>query len=111
LYTTANVFLCASEHEGFGVPLAEAMYFGVPIVALARAAVAETVDEAGILVPNSDESSFVEAIREIVANPQKSAELTRSARERYQRMFANDAVRRRLIASIDSVLSTLQQSC
>lgn len=49
-YRVANLFACASEHEGFCVPLAEAMAFGVPIVALDRGAVGETVGEAGTLV-------------------------------------------------------------
>ena len=42
-YRLANAFLCMSEHEGFGIPLVEAMFFSVPIVAYRAAAVPETV--------------------------------------------------------------------
>jgi glycosyltransferase involved in cell wall biosynthesis len=49
-YRAAGVFLCMSEHEGFCVPLVEAMHFDVPIIAYAQEAVAETLGGAGILV-------------------------------------------------------------
>jgi glycosyltransferase involved in cell wall biosynthesis len=48
-YASASVFLSLSRHEGFCVPLLEAMKFDVPILALSRAAVPETLGEAGIL--------------------------------------------------------------
>lgn len=48
-YQLANVFLCMSEHEGFGIPLLEAMQAEVPVVAYASAAVPETMDGAGVL--------------------------------------------------------------
>ena len=53
-YTLADSFLCMSEHEGFCVPLAEAMFFHVPIVARAAAAVPDTLGGAGILLPDND---------------------------------------------------------
>ena len=46
-YQAADVFVCASDHEGFCVPLAEAMGHGVPIVAYGVTAVPETVGGAG----------------------------------------------------------------
>jgi len=42
-YRSADVFVSLSEHEGFCVPLVEAMHFGVPTVAFASTAVPETV--------------------------------------------------------------------
>lgn len=53
-YKTADVFLCMSEHEGFCVPLVEAMYFHVPILAYAAAAVPETLCGSGMLVAKKD---------------------------------------------------------
>ncbi|MBO0728931.1 MAG: glycosyltransferase family 4 protein [Acidimicrobiaceae bacterium] len=50
-YLNADVFVSASEHEGFCIPVVEAMWHRVPIVALASSAVRETVDDAGILIP------------------------------------------------------------
>lgn len=49
-YQTADFFLCMSEHEGFGVPLLEAMKMGVPVLAYRSSAIPETMDGAGVLV-------------------------------------------------------------
>ena len=48
-YQLADVFLCMSEHEGFGIPLLEAMQAQVPVVAYKSAAVPETLDGSGIM--------------------------------------------------------------
>jgi L-malate glycosyltransferase len=48
-YDIADLFLCASEHEGFCVPLVEAFYMEVPVVAYAATAVPSTMDGAGVL--------------------------------------------------------------
>jgi len=53
-YRVAAAFVCMSEHEGFAVPLVEAMHLGVPVVALARAAVPETLGGAGVVVDEPD---------------------------------------------------------
>jgi glycosyltransferase involved in cell wall biosynthesis len=50
-YRHADVFVCLSEHEGFCVPLLEAMWNGVPVVALGSSAVPETVGDAGVVLP------------------------------------------------------------
>ncbi|MCX7008732.1 MAG: glycosyltransferase [Kiritimatiellaeota bacterium] len=48
-YRSANVFLCMSEHEGFCIPLIEAMVHNAPILAYAAGAVPETLAGAGVL--------------------------------------------------------------
>ena len=48
LYRQAHVFLSMSEHEGFGVPLVEAMLMDVPILAYRCTAVADTLGDAGV---------------------------------------------------------------
>jgi glycosyltransferase involved in cell wall biosynthesis len=50
-YRRADVFVCLSEHEGFCVPLLEAMWHRVPVVALGATAVPETLGAAGLLLP------------------------------------------------------------
>lgn len=49
-YRAADLFLCQSEHEGFCVPLVEAMYFQIPIIAYNCCAIAETLGGGGILL-------------------------------------------------------------
>jgi glycosyltransferase involved in cell wall biosynthesis len=53
-YDAADAFLCASEHEGFCVPLVEAFYKRIPVFALARTAVPATMDGGGVLYAEPD---------------------------------------------------------
>jgi glycosyltransferase involved in cell wall biosynthesis len=48
-YEIGDLFLCASEHEGFCVPLVESFYMGIPVLAHAATAVPSTMDGAGVL--------------------------------------------------------------
>ena len=57
-----------SEHEGFCVPLAEAMYFGVPIVARDTSAIAGTLGGSGMLLPDSDPVFAARVIQRIVSD-------------------------------------------
>jgi glycosyltransferase involved in cell wall biosynthesis len=52
LYDVADVFLCASEHEGFCVPIIEAFHKRVPVLAYAATAVPATMDGGGVLYEN-----------------------------------------------------------
>jgi glycosyltransferase involved in cell wall biosynthesis len=53
-YDAADLFLCASAHEGFCVPLVEAFYKQIPVVAYASTAVPSTMDGAGVLHQTTD---------------------------------------------------------
>ncbi len=53
-YDVADLFLCASEHEGFCVPLVEAFYKRVPVLAYAATAVPSTMDGGGVLFDDKD---------------------------------------------------------
>jgi glycosyltransferase involved in cell wall biosynthesis len=53
-YEIADLFLCASEHEGFCVPLVESFYKEIPVLAYAATAVPATMDGAGVLYHDKD---------------------------------------------------------
>jgi glycosyltransferase involved in cell wall biosynthesis len=53
-YEVADLFLSASEHEGFCVPLTEAFYKRLPVIAYAATAVPATMDGAGVLYENRE---------------------------------------------------------
>lgn len=53
-YRAADLFLCMSEHEGFCVPLVEAMYFHIPIVAYDSSAIGHTLGGSGILLKDKN---------------------------------------------------------
>ena len=51
-YSSADVLVCCSDHEGFCVPLLEAMHHRLPVIAYGAAAVPETLADAGIVLPS-----------------------------------------------------------
>ncbi|MBN2384065.1 glycosyltransferase family 4 protein [bacterium] len=53
-YRTAHVFVSLSEHEGFCVPLVEAMFFRIPILAYSAAAIPDTLKDSGLLLEKLD---------------------------------------------------------
>jgi glycosyltransferase involved in cell wall biosynthesis len=66
-YDVADVFLCASEHEGFCVPLVESFHKQVPVVAYKAAAVPATMDGGGLLYEQKD-PALVAALLDAVTN-------------------------------------------
>jgi L-malate glycosyltransferase len=67
-YDVADLFLCASEHEGFCVPLAEAFYKGVPVLAYAATAVPATLDGGGVLYATRDPVHVAGLIEALVSD-------------------------------------------
>ena len=61
-YEAADLFLCASRHEGCCVPLLEAMYFHVPILARAETAVPDTLGAGGVLFHALDYPTLAEVM-------------------------------------------------
>jgi L-malate glycosyltransferase len=67
-YDVADVFICASEHEGFCVPLIEAFHVGLPVIAYAAAAVPATMDGGGVLVSDKEPLGVAGLIHEVVTD-------------------------------------------
>jgi len=65
-YRCAHVFLCMSEHEGFCVPLMEAMYFHIPIIAYNACAVPETLGGSGVLLDDTSPVLIGKTIHKLV---------------------------------------------
>jgi len=68
LYDVADLFLCASEHEGFCVPLVEAFYKQVPVLAYAATAVPATMDGAGVLYETRDPAEVARLMDAILSD-------------------------------------------
>ncbi len=67
-FQMADVFVCASEHEGFCVPLVEAMGHGLPIVAYANSAIPETVRDAGLLLSSKEPLVFAASVHRVLSD-------------------------------------------
>ncbi len=94
-YRSASVYLCLSEHEGYCVPLVEAMYFGVPIVARAAAAVPGTLGPGGILLSRPEPVLTSEVVARVLGDEALRGELGRRSRARLE-IFRPAVVRERL---------------
>jgi len=87
-YRSADVFVCASDHEGFCVPIVEAMGHGVPVVAYGTAAVPETVGEAGIVLPTKEPLRFAAAVARVAQDKVLHDRLAAEGRRRTTEVFA-----------------------
>jgi glycosyltransferase involved in cell wall biosynthesis len=81
-YASCDVFVSMSEHEGFCMPLVEAMHVGLPVVAYGSSAVPETVEYGGVLLPTKDLVEFAVAVNRIHSDESVRESLRAAARRR-----------------------------
>jgi len=67
-YASSDLFLCLSEHEGFCVPLLEAMAFGLPVVAYDAGAVRETLRGGGVLLRQKDPATVAGLVHRLITD-------------------------------------------
>ncbi|HKW77512.1 MAG TPA: glycosyltransferase [Candidatus Limnocylindria bacterium] len=94
-YRGATALLTLSEHEGFCVPLVEAMRSRLPIVAHAAAAIPETLGDAGILVEDRDPERVADALERVVGDQELRAGLIERGERRLED-FSRERVRDRV---------------
>lgn len=99
-YRAADVFVSLSEHEGFCVPLVEAMHFGVPTVAFASTAVPETVGDATLLLPDKDALAVAVAVRRVLTDDVLRKGMIEAGHRRVEH-FSLDHNRRRLLEALE----------
>ena len=82
LYAAAEVFCFPSLREGFGLPVAEAMAQGTPVVTSSGTATAEVGGEAALLVDPRDPGALADALARILEDRDLQADLRRAGRLR-----------------------------
>ncbi len=102
-YEAADVFLCLSEHEGFGAPLVEAMRTGLPVVAYDEGAVAETLGGTGVLLKTLDPYVIAETVYRVATDDALRRSIVERQFERAKELddFPRDE---RIVAAARSVL-------
>ena len=96
-YSESVLALVPSVYEGFGLPAAEAMSCGVPVVASDGGALPEVLGDAGIVVPARDEAAIASAVNGLLADPRKLKEMSRRGIERVEKHFKWDRAVREII--------------
>jgi glycosyltransferase involved in cell wall biosynthesis len=91
-YSVADTFVTVSEHEGFCVPLVEAMSMKLPITAYASTAIPETLGDAGIGWTERDPTLIAESIHLFVTDEPVRNALGLRGQRRYESMFTNEKV-------------------
>ncbi len=100
-YLLASVFAIASEHEGFCVPIIEAMSMKVPVVAYASSAVPATVGGAGLVLDERSPYLMAEAIDRLVRDESLNIALGMKGWQRYQQQFTNEQIEMELFRSLE----------
>ncbi|RUT14356.1 hypothetical protein DSM107010_03870 [Chroococcidiopsis cubana SAG 39.79] len=91
-YRTAHLFWSMSEHEGFCVPLVEAMWFDVPILAYKSSAIPETLGKAGLMFTNKENLIEIAALAKILVKDNPLREKVITAQRQQRNKFSPPAV-------------------
>jgi glycosyltransferase involved in cell wall biosynthesis len=106
-YRTADVFVCLSEHEGFNVPVLEAMHFDVPVVAYAATAVPDTVGDGGLLLTDKDPLVVATAVERLRSDASVRTRLVDAGRARVEN-FSIARTGPQLIESLEMLMKESQ---
>lgn len=102
-YNIADVFVCMSEHEGFCVPLVEAMEFGIPVIAHDSSAISDTLGEGGILLKEKNAIETAAMINRICVDETLRQQIYRGQKARLHD-FEYDIIKKELFDSINKFM-------
>lgn len=102
-FHAADLFLCMSEHEGFCIPLLEAMHFELPVLAYAGTAVPYTLGGSGILFDEKDYGKIAAAMDKVVKDSEYRRQIIRKQNERLKD-FQYEKIEKDFIAMIERFL-------
>jgi glycosyltransferase involved in cell wall biosynthesis len=103
-YRSSHIYLCCSEHEGFCVPIVEAQAAGLPVIAAATTAVADTVGEEQFVLPLPQEERdyFVYAalINELLDEPSIRRHIVEAGYRNVRGRFSDESIENAFLGRI-----------
>lgn len=102
-YHLADLFLCMSEHEGFCVPIVEAMYFDVPVIARDTSAIAWTLGGSGMLLSDNDPVVAAEMMNRVLTDEPLKEKILKNQRIRLAD-FDNKKVKKQFLEIIEKII-------
>lgn len=103
-YKNSDALVCCSAHEGFCVPVVEAQYFGLPVIALRYCAVPETVGEEQLLL-EYDPLAFAAAIHSVCTNDSYSKWLADRGRKNFETRFSYSVIEKKFLDAFDEIIA------
>lgn len=96
-FSAASVFALATRYEGYGMVLAEAMLYGLPIVTCRTGAVPQTVGDAALLASPDNAHAFATALENVLTSAKVADDLSLKARARAAQLPRWQATAQRFI--------------
>jgi L-malate glycosyltransferase len=103
-YQAADLLVCMSEHEGFNVPMLEAMHANIPILAYNAASIPYTLDNAGVLVNRKEYAEIAEMMDLLITNHNLRNKILATQRQRLE-FFQKPNMERLLKLYLDQVVT------
>lgn len=102
-YRKSDAMLCMSHHEGFCVPIIEAQYFELPIVALKSSAVTETMGENQMLY-DMDLERFAAALHLLKENKEAAKQMADIGKANFNNRFAREVMEKQFVDFIEKLI-------
>jgi glycosyltransferase involved in cell wall biosynthesis len=103
-YSAAQIAVVPSLYEGFGIPAAEAMACGTPVISTTGGALPEVVGDAGVLVPPGNAEALAAAIKQLLNDKQSQQRMSEAGRRRVKEKFNWEQTTRETLAVYKEVL-------
>lgn len=104
-YTVSTAFVCLSAHEGFCIPLLEAMHYRLPILACAGSAITETLGGAGVLAQSRDLTQLANELHRLLCDESLRSSIIQQQDQRVAE-FSEEAYRLRLAEALLPLLES-----
>lgn len=106
-YRCAHLYWSMSEHEGFGVPLIEAMWFDVPVLAYNSSAVGETMGIGGLLFTDKNETNKLAVLAHLLMHDRELRKKVIVAQQQKRQDFLEEAIWPKLDLLLGSMYDSL----